>query len=43
METALDPAEVSLPALLAALRGLIRPMAEGKPAFAIRRVSQVTR
>ena len=27
----LDPAEVSLPALLATLRGLIRPMAEGKP------------
>jgi signal transduction histidine kinase/CheY-like chemotaxis protein len=28
---ALDPAEVSLPALLATLRGLSRPMAEGKP------------
>jgi signal transduction histidine kinase/CheY-like chemotaxis protein len=28
---ALDPAEVSLPALLATLRGLTRPMAEGKP------------
>jgi len=27
----LDPAEVSLPALLATLRGLTRPMAEGKP------------
>ena len=27
----IDPAEVSLPALLAALRGLTRPMAEGKP------------
>src|SRR6185437_3155037 len=27
----IDPAEVSLPALLATLRGLIRPMAEGKP------------
>ena len=27
----LDPAEVSLPAALAALRGLTRPMAEGKP------------
>jgi signal transduction histidine kinase len=27
----IDPAEVSLPALLAALRGLIRPLAEGKP------------
>jgi signal transduction histidine kinase len=27
----LDPAQVSLPALLAALRGLTRPMAEGKP------------
>jgi signal transduction histidine kinase/CheY-like chemotaxis protein len=27
----IEPAEVSLPALLAALRGLIRPMAEGKP------------
>jgi len=27
----LDPAEVSLPALLATLRGLIRPMAEGRP------------
>jgi signal transduction histidine kinase len=26
-----DPAEVSLPALLATLRGLTRPMAEGKP------------
>ena len=26
-----NPAEVSLPALLATLRGLIRPMAEGKP------------
>jgi signal transduction histidine kinase/CheY-like chemotaxis protein len=26
-----DPTEVSLPALLAALRGLTRPMAEGKP------------
>ena len=28
---AIDPAEVSLPALLATLRGLIGPMAEGKP------------
>jgi signal transduction histidine kinase len=28
---ALDPAEVSLPALLATLRGLTRPMAEGRP------------
>jgi len=27
----LDPAEVSLPGLLATLRGLTRPMAEGKP------------
>ncbi len=27
----LDPAEVSLPSLLATLRGLIKPMAEGKP------------
>ena len=27
----IDPAEVSLPALLATLRGLTRPMAEGKP------------
>jgi signal transduction histidine kinase len=27
----LDPTEVSLPALLASMRGLIRPMAEGKP------------
>ena len=27
----IDPAEVSLPALLVALRGLTRPMAEGKP------------
>jgi len=27
----IEPAEVSLPALLAALRGLIRPMSEGKP------------
>jgi signal transduction histidine kinase len=27
----LNPAEVSLPTLLATLRGLIRPMAEGKP------------
>jgi signal transduction histidine kinase/CheY-like chemotaxis protein len=27
----IDPAEVSLPSLLATLRGLIRPMAEGKP------------
>jgi signal transduction histidine kinase len=27
----LDPAEISLPALLATLRGLTRPMAEGKP------------
>ena len=27
----INPAEVSLPALLATLRGLIRPMAEGKP------------
>jgi signal transduction histidine kinase/CheY-like chemotaxis protein len=27
----IEPAEVSLPALLATLRGLIRPMAEGKP------------
>ncbi len=27
----LDPAEVSLPALLATLRGLTKPMAEGKP------------
>jgi len=27
----IEPAEVSLPVLLAALRGLIRPMAEGKP------------
>jgi signal transduction histidine kinase len=27
----IDPAEVSLPALLAALRGLTRPLAEGKP------------
>jgi signal transduction histidine kinase/CheY-like chemotaxis protein len=27
----LDPVEVSLPALLATLRGLIRPMTEGKP------------
>jgi signal transduction histidine kinase/CheY-like chemotaxis protein len=27
----IDPAEVSLPALLATLRGLIRPMTEGKP------------
>jgi signal transduction histidine kinase/CheY-like chemotaxis protein len=27
----IDPAEVSLPVLLATLRGLIRPMAEGKP------------
>ena len=27
----LDPAEVGLPALLATLRGLTRPMAEGKP------------
>jgi signal transduction histidine kinase/CheY-like chemotaxis protein len=27
----IEPAEVSLPALLAALRGLVRPMAEGKP------------
>src|SRR3984885_8743169 len=27
----LDPAEVSLPALLATLRGLTRPMTEGKP------------
>jgi signal transduction histidine kinase len=26
-----DPAEISLPALLATLRGLTRPMAEGKP------------
>jgi signal transduction histidine kinase len=29
--TVLDPAEVSLPALLATLRGLTRPMTEGKP------------
>jgi signal transduction histidine kinase len=28
---AIDPAEVSLPSLLASLRGLTRPMAEGKP------------
>jgi signal transduction histidine kinase len=28
---AVDPAEVSLPALLSTLRGLTRPMAEGKP------------
>ena len=28
---AIDPAEVRLPALLATLRGLTRPMAEGKP------------
>jgi len=28
---ALDPADVSLPALLATLRGLTRPMTEGKP------------
>jgi len=27
----LDPSQVSLPALLATLRGLIKPMAEGKP------------
>jgi signal transduction histidine kinase/CheY-like chemotaxis protein len=27
----IDPAEVNLPALLATLRGLIRPMTEGKP------------
>ncbi|HEY3878157.1 MAG TPA: ATP-binding protein, partial [Trebonia sp.] len=27
----LDPAEISLPSLLATLRGLTRPMAEGKP------------
>jgi signal transduction histidine kinase/CheY-like chemotaxis protein len=27
----IDPAEISLPALLASLRGLIKPMAEGKP------------
>jgi signal transduction histidine kinase len=27
----IEPAEVSLPALRAALRGLVRPMAEGKP------------
>ena len=27
----IEPAEVSLPALLATLRGLTRPMAEGKP------------
>lgn len=27
----IEPAEVSLPALLATLRGLVRPMAEGKP------------
>jgi len=27
----IEPAEVSLPALLTALRGLVRPMAEGKP------------
>jgi signal transduction histidine kinase/CheY-like chemotaxis protein len=27
----IDPAEVNLPALLATLRGLIRPIAEGKP------------
>lgn len=27
----IDPAEVSLPALLAALRGLTKPMAQGKP------------
>jgi signal transduction histidine kinase len=27
----LEPTEVSLPALLASMRGLIRPMAEGKP------------
>ncbi len=27
----IDPAEISLPALLATLRGLIKPMAEGKP------------
>jgi signal transduction histidine kinase/CheY-like chemotaxis protein len=27
----LDPAEINLPAMLATLRGLIRPMAEGKP------------
>jgi signal transduction histidine kinase len=31
----LDPAEVSLPALLATLRGLIRPMTEGKPVNAV--------
>lgn len=30
-QLAIDPAEVRLPALLATLRGLIRPMAEGKP------------
>ena len=30
-QLAVDPAEISLPALLATLRGLIRPMAEGKP------------
>jgi len=30
-QLAIDPAEVSLPALLATLRGLTRPMAEGKP------------
>lgn len=29
-QLAIEPAEVSLPALLATLRGLIRPMAEGK-------------
>jgi len=28
---AIDPAEVSLPSLLASLRGLTRPMADGKP------------
>jgi signal transduction histidine kinase/CheY-like chemotaxis protein len=28
---AIDPAVISLPALLATLRGLVRPMAEGKP------------
>jgi signal transduction histidine kinase/CheY-like chemotaxis protein len=30
-QLAIDPAEVNLPALLATLRGLTRPMAEGKP------------
>jgi signal transduction histidine kinase len=30
-QLAIDPAEVSLPTLLATLRGLTRPMAEGKP------------